>query len=374
MDNFLYMYFYIILVATISLCLSFGIGLFIFKKKIVKEGVCENVDCQVSKDEIWGNQVPQQQEQHQQHQPQQHQQHQCQQYQQHQQYQHHQQHQQSQQPQQHQQPKLNSSTPNYKSLLRSIRDYVVEDEEQQPQPKTQPQPKPKHTASTPGYKLLLKKINDYVVEDEPQQQQQPQKRQPPHQLQKNTSQKIKDLLKALVNSFGKLSLQSPQLSEVEKAHKRLNKRLELYQLMERREIPGDGNCQMHALSDQLYGNLNHSRAIRNIIVTWLRKNRGFSLSNGATLSEFVTTTSWDEYCNNMSKNGTWGDHLTLVAAAEIFRINISIISSVETQSNFVTEITPSKKSDHALTLSFRNKLNKNTSRSLLCLSNSGKSA
>ncbi|EGC29451.1 hypothetical protein DICPUDRAFT_84523 [Dictyostelium purpureum] len=348
MDNFLYMYFYLIFVATISLCLSFGIGLFIFKKKIVKEGVYENVDCQVSKDEIWGNQVPQQQEQHQQHQPQQHQQHQYQQYQQHQQYQHHQQ---SQQNQQHQQPKLNSSTPNYKSLLKSIRDYVVEDEEQQPQPKTQPQPKPKHTASTPGYKLLLKKINDYVVEDEPQPQQQPQKRQPPHQLQKNTSQKIKDLLKALVNSFGKLCLQPPQLSEVEKAHKRLNKRLELYQLMERREIPGDGNCQMHALSDQLYGNLNHSRAIRNIIVTWLRKNRGFSLSNGATLSEFVTTTSWDQYCNNMSKNGTWGDHLTLVAAAEIFRINISIISSVETQSNFVTEITPSKKSDHGILLS-----------------------
>ncbi|EGC35636.1 hypothetical protein DICPUDRAFT_78671 [Dictyostelium purpureum] len=185
-----------------------------------------------------------------------------------------------------------------------------------------------------------------------QQPHQPPERQIPHQLQnkKYTSSQIScDIIEDLVNSFGKLCLE-PELTEVEKARKRLNERMELYQLMARREIPGDGNCQMHALSDQIYGNLNHSRAIRKSIVSWLRKNKNLSLPNGARLSSFVST-SWDRYCNNMAKNGTWGDHLTLIAAAEIFKTNISIISTAESEGNFVIEVTPSKKSDSGILLS-----------------------
>ncbi|EGC30747.1 hypothetical protein DICPUDRAFT_11435, partial [Dictyostelium purpureum] len=93
-------------------------------------------------------------------------------------------------------------------------------------------------------------------------------------------------------------------------------------------IPGDGNCQMHSLSDQLYGNLDHSYEIRFIIVQWLRL-----------------------YCTKMAKSGFWGDHLTLLAAAEIYKANISIISSVESHNYFV-EITPSSvKADKTILLS-----------------------
>jgi hypothetical protein len=38
-------------------------------------------------------------------------------------------------------------------------------------------------------------------------------------------------------------------------------------------------------------------------------------------------------------NGTWGDHLTLVAASELFGRAITIISSVN-DSNFMSEIAP----------------------------------
>ncbi|EAL65031.2 OTU domain containin protein [Dictyostelium discoideum AX4] len=134
----------------------------------------------------------------------------------------------------------------------------------------------------------------------------------------------------------------PQSKEVQIAQQRLNERLELYMLKNSKEIPGDGNCQMHALSDQLYGDLSHSQEVRKTIVDWLRKNKDFQLPNGATICQFVNTNNWDDYCNDMSKNGNWGDHLTLLAAAEHFGSKISIISSVESQSNFFIEIIPSK--------------------------------
>ncbi|EGC37411.1 hypothetical protein DICPUDRAFT_76981 [Dictyostelium purpureum] len=129
-----------------------------------------------------------------------------------------------------------------------------------------------------------------------------------------------------------------RLSEVEAAQKRLNERLKLYQLKNNKVIPGDGNCQMHSLSDQIYGNLNHSTEIRNAIVQWLRKNKNFLLQNGANLSQFAST-NWESYCNNMSRDGTWGDHITLFAAAEIFKANISIISSVDSH-QYLIEIEP----------------------------------
>ncbi|EGC28914.1 hypothetical protein DICPUDRAFT_85026 [Dictyostelium purpureum] len=183
-------------------------------------------------------------------------------------------------------------------------------------------------------------------------QQQQTHSQPTQQLQnQNAPINPNEIDLSLVNSNGRLSLDPTPLNETEKAYIRLNERIELYQLMPKKEIPGDGNCQMHALSDQIFGDLEHSVIIRNNIVDWLRKNKGFYLPNGETLSDFVTTNSWEEYCDSMSKNGTWGDHLTLVAAAEIYKINISIVSSVESQSSSFIEITPSIKCENGILLS-----------------------
>jgi len=112
----------------------------------------------------------------------------------------------------------------------------------------------------------------------------------------------------------------------------------IYGVEQKKEVPGDGNCQMHSLSDQLCGNFSYSKFLRRSIVTWLRANGELKLANGALLKEFVDK-PWDQYCNDMSKDGTWGDHLTLISACELFSIKVIIISSVQGD-NFILEINP----------------------------------
>ncbi|EGC32052.1 hypothetical protein DICPUDRAFT_11157, partial [Dictyostelium purpureum] len=134
--------------------------------------------------------------------------------------------------------------------------------------------------------------------------------------------------------------------------RRLNQRLELYQLENRRVIPGDGNCQMYALSDQIFGDLEHSLEIRRAIATWLIKNKNLTLKNGARISQFAHTKNWYKYCIRMARSGTWGDHLTLIAAAEVYKSKITIISSVESDSSFFIEIVPNSiENDRAIILS-----------------------
>jgi len=123
------------------------------------------------------------------------------------------------------------------------------------------------------------------------------------------------------------------------AHNRLKERMQLYGVQARREIPGDGNCQMHSLSDQLCGNLNHAKHIRGRLVSWLRAHASLELPNGCTLKDFVHDQTWDQYCAKMSKEGEWGDHLTLIAAAEVFSGKIIIISSIPGD-NYLIEVVP----------------------------------
>jgi len=123
------------------------------------------------------------------------------------------------------------------------------------------------------------------------------------------------------------------------AHSRLKQRMQLYGVKARREIPGDGNCQMHSLSDQLCGNLSHAKHIRRRLVSWLKAHASLELPNGCTLKDFVHDQTWDQYCAKMSKEGEWGDHLTLIAASELFSARVMIISSIPGD-NFIIEVVP----------------------------------
>lgn len=67
--------------------------------------------------------------------------------------------------------------------------------------------------------------------------------------------------------------------------------------------------------------------------------KDWKLSNGAVLWNFAYDEPWDSFCDELSRHGIWGNHLTLVAAAEVFKCHIQIISSVEGD-NFITEISP----------------------------------
>jgi len=144
----------------------------------------------------------------------------------------------------------------------------------------------------------------------------------------------------LPKSFNLLDFFQPVVNTLNSdAKNRLNSRLTLYGVKAHREIPGDGNCQMYSLSDQLCGNLNHAKYIRRALVSWLKTNSEISLSNGCTLKDFVHDQSWENYCQKMLKDGEWGDHLTLIAAAEVFQAVIIIISSIPGD-NYVIEIIP----------------------------------
>jgi len=113
----------------------------------------------------------------------------------------------------------------------------------------------------------------------------------------------------------------------------------LYGVEARRSIPGDGNCQMYSLSDQLTGNINHATFIRRTLVRWLRGHANTVLLNGSTLKDFVCDRKWEDYCAEMATDKTWGDHLTLIAAAEVFCSRVVIISSIPGD-NYVIEVNP----------------------------------
>jgi len=123
------------------------------------------------------------------------------------------------------------------------------------------------------------------------------------------------------------------------AEHRLKERMALYGLESRRDIPGDGNCQMYSLSDQLTGSIEHAPFIRRALVKWLRDHSHVVLPNGATITDFVCDRKWEDWCAEMSRASTWGDHLTLLAASEVFCSHILILSSIPGE-HFIIEICP----------------------------------
>lgn len=157
----------------------------------------------------------------------------------------------------------------------------------------------------------------------------------------------KSTLDFLVQDFGRsVNINNQQANEMAAedrnrlAKERLKQRLELFQMKETREIPGDGNCQMYSISDQLWKSLDRHRFVRLDIVGWLRRNADLELPNGAKLRDFVHGMSWEAYCESMERDGTWGDHLTLIAASELYAARIMIISSSVDDTSYITEIVP----------------------------------
>lgn len=93
---------------------------------------------------------------------------------------------------------------------------------------------------------------------------------------------------------------------------------------------GDGNCMFHALSNQLHlkGICVSHEELRKSSVEFLRNNPRLPVC-GTELSGFLDHDkyrSWDEYLEKMAKNGEWGDHLILVAVANVYGISIRVIS------------------------------------------------
>ena len=53
---------------------------------------------------------------------------------------------------------------------------------------------------------------------------------------------------------------------------------------------------------------------------------------------FMMQTAYSNYCDDMASDGTWGDHVTLQAAADLYGAQITVVTSY--LDNGVLEITP----------------------------------
>ena len=87
------------------------------------------------------------------------------------------------------------------------------------------------------------------------------------------------------------------------------------------EVDGDGNCQFRAIADQLYGSSDRYAEVRANIVEHLR-------SNSSRYSAFEPE-SYDAYIENMGRDGTWGDHVTLQAASNLYGLEIRVYTSYD---------------------------------------------
>ena len=125
-------------------------------------------------------------------------------------------------------------------------------------------------------------------------------------------------------------------------HMTLDQRLKAYGLQEK-TIKGDGNCQFRSLADQLFGTPDRHVEVRRMVIAQLTRNAD-------DYSVFVPD-DYSDYVRKMSKDGEWGDHLTLQAASDVYGRRICVLSTYE--KNFLIEITPkSMRHPRVLWLSF----------------------
>ncbi|KAL9957913.1 hypothetical protein ACROYT_G034868 [Oculina patagonica] len=104
-------------------------------------------------------------------------------------------------------------------------------------------------------------------------------------------------------------------------------RISNQRLAVRFDPPKDGNCQFSALCHQLtqIGIFRSPKTLREELVEYLRTHPDGA--DGFPLELFVSL-PWDEYLKSMACDGTYGDHLTLQAAANVFQIQIIVFSTL----------------------------------------------
>jgi hypothetical protein len=104
-----------------------------------------------------------------------------------------------------------------------------------------------------------------------------------------------------------------------------------------------GWWQFRALSDQLYRTPEHHKFVRKSVVTQLK-------TTPDAYSNYVPM-KYIDYLKNMAKNGEWGDHVTLQAAADYYGVKISLITSFK-DTCFIEIVPTEQKSKREMYLSF----------------------
>ncbi len=161
------------------------------------------------------------------------------------------------------------------------------------------------------------------------------------------------------------------------ARQRIAQRLSQYQLIEKR-IKGDGACQFRAIADQLFGTEQEHTRVRanvchqvvfvegvfvcvftlanclrifiNILVPLLNHQHPPLLNTQMyrfpDLYKPHVAGNYAEYCANMQYLATWGDHITLQAAADAYGVRILVLTSW--RDSEVVEVVPRQQSSEKI--------------------------
>jgi len=150
------------------------------------------------------------------------------------------------------------------------------------------------------------------------------------------------------------SLTIPYLIKHQNDQYHTEEKLKYFKMAWKSKIIGDGNCQYRAIADQLWNDQERYTEVRKSVTDWLENNKNYYVDeeNTTRMCDFLVDIKWPDYVAAMRKNYAWGDQLTLTAAAEIYQMNIWVLSTVKTSNpeNAVTVISPK---------SFRNKSSTN---------------
>ncbi|XP_022746001.1 OTU domain-containing protein DDB_G0284757-like isoform X2 [Durio zibethinus] len=140
----------------------------------------------------------------------------------------------------------------------------------------------------------------------------------------------------------KINGEIPSVDEEISDHQRLLDRLQLYGLAEYK-VQGDGNCQFRSLSDQLYRSQDHHKFVRQQVVSQIKSN--------PKMYEGYVPMAYGDYLKKMSKNGEWGDHVTLQAAADSYGVKIFVLTSFK-DTSYIEILPHTQKSERIIFLSF----------------------
>ncbi|XVE68834.1 hypothetical protein DITRI_Ditri09bG0101800 [Diplodiscus trichospermus] len=140
----------------------------------------------------------------------------------------------------------------------------------------------------------------------------------------------------------KINGQIPSVDEEISDHQRLLDRLQLYGLVENK-VQGDGNCQFRSLSDQLYRSQDLHNFVREQVVSQIKLN--------PEIYEGYVPMAYGDYLKKMSKNGEWGDHVTLQAAADSYGVKIFVLTSFK-DTCYIEILPHTQKSERIIFLSF----------------------
>ena len=134
----------------------------------------------------------------------------------------------------------------------------------------------------------------------------------------------------------------PVITDKEVARNRLQELVHVYNLNEH-VVSGDGNCQFSALSDQLYGSPDYHHVVRRLAVEQMR-------SYPNVYGQFVEG-DFEVYLDKMAQDRTWGDHVTLKAAADYYGMVLNLLTSYKDAAYIKVEAVEVK-SSRELWLSF----------------------